>query len=161
MGAAAVGPGPATDRAGGEVICSAALCSHLLDEVEPVADVVAILDQGLIRRQAPTETLRAEVKRIVFRAEDYARLDQPLPALDVCRSVDEVAVTVDNAPEILARLATSDFKYRVVDLNLDEIFEAYVVGRADDLFCPHPTGDPYVDLDGRDAVRPRRHRRSA
>jgi ABC-2 type transport system ATP-binding protein len=108
--------------------------SHLLNEVEPVADVVAILDQGVIRRLAPTETLRADVKRFIFRAEAYDRLEQPLPALDVCRSDDEVAVTVDSAPETLARLAASDCEYRVVDLNLDEIFEAYVVG--------HPDGIP-------------------
>src|SRR5215203_4460736 len=37
--------------------------SHLLYEVEPVADEVAILDQGRILRQAETETLRRDVKQ--------------------------------------------------------------------------------------------------
>ena len=37
--------------------------SHLLYEIEPVADAVAILDRGRIVRQASTEELRAKVKR--------------------------------------------------------------------------------------------------
>src|ERR1700754_1566587 len=40
--------------------------SHLLYEVEPVADEVAILDQGKIIRQSETEALRRDVKQIVL-----------------------------------------------------------------------------------------------
>src|SRR5438045_9780115 len=38
--------------------------SHLLYEVEPVADEVAILDQGRVIRQAETEALRRDVKQL-------------------------------------------------------------------------------------------------
>src|SRR4029078_1765206 len=46
--------------------------SHLLYEVEPVADEVAILDQGRVIRQAETEALRRDVKQIVLKAEAFA-----------------------------------------------------------------------------------------
>jgi ABC-2 type transport system ATP-binding protein len=39
--------------------------SHLLYEIEPVADSVVILDHGRVVRQAATEDLRAQVKRLV------------------------------------------------------------------------------------------------
>jgi len=41
--------------------------SHLLYEVEPVADEVAILDQGRVIRQAETEALRGECLRCAHR----------------------------------------------------------------------------------------------
>ena len=106
--------------------------SHLLYEVEPVADVVAILDGGVIRKQAPTERLRRDVKQIVLDAHAFAHADLARRALDVRYSGNEVAVTVEDAPEAIAALATADLSHRVVDLNLDEIFEAYVAGRRDD-----------------------------
>ena len=40
--------------------------SHLLYEVEPVADEVAILEDGRIVRQTDTETLRPEVKQFIM-----------------------------------------------------------------------------------------------
>src|ERR1700689_1431374 len=39
--------------------------SHLLYEIEPVADSVVILDHGRVLRQAATEDLRAQVKRLI------------------------------------------------------------------------------------------------
>src|SRR5207249_529212 len=43
--------------------------SHLLDEVEAVADAVAILDRGRIVRFAETDALRDDVKQVVLPAE--------------------------------------------------------------------------------------------
>ena len=45
--------------------------SHLLYEVEPVADEVAILDHGRIVRQADTETLRRDVKQLILSREAF------------------------------------------------------------------------------------------
>src|SRR5439155_23296149 len=42
--------------------------SHLLYEIEPVADAVAILDKGRIVRAGPTEELRHKVKRLILPA---------------------------------------------------------------------------------------------
>src|SRR6476661_8435418 len=71
--------------------------SHLLYEVEPIADAVAILHEGVILKQAATEALRQDVKQIVVSAEDFAEQRDLLNALDVRRERAEVAVTVENA----------------------------------------------------------------
>jgi ABC-2 type transport system ATP-binding protein len=105
--------------------------SHLLYEVEPIADAVAILKDGTIVKQAATETLRHEVKQLILSAEDYAEHRDWLPRLDVRRQRAEVAVTVENAPATIERLSAAGVIVRVIDLNLDDIFEAYVVGQPD------------------------------
>ena len=97
--------------------------SHLLYEIEPVADVVAILERGRIVRQAPTEELREQVKRLIFTAADYERVG-PLPgALDVRRDGNQVAVTVEHAEQALAKLTAAAIAPEIVDLNLDEILK--------------------------------------
>ena len=57
--------------------------SHLLYEVEPVADEVAILDQGRIVRQADTETLRRDVKQLHPEPRGVCRDRRHLTVLDV------------------------------------------------------------------------------
>src|SRR5438045_9287292 len=56
--------------------------SHLLYEVEPVADEVAILDQGRIIRQAETEVLRRDVKQIILGREAIAAVRHDLRIRD-------------------------------------------------------------------------------
>lgn len=112
--------------------------SHLLYEVEPVADRVAILDRGRIVRVDATETLREQVRQIVFPAEVYQRLDVPLHRLDVRRAGHETAVVIDEAADAIVRLKHADVPHRVVDLSLDEIFEAFVIGRVEDNDAPTP-----------------------
>src|SRR4051794_7474488 len=46
--------------------CTVLYSSHLLDEVEAVADAVAILDRGKIVRTGTTDALRDEVKQILL-----------------------------------------------------------------------------------------------
>jgi ABC-2 type transport system ATP-binding protein len=106
--------------------------SHLLYEVEPIADAVAILKDGAIVKQAATEVLRHEVKQLVLSAEDYAEHRGWLTRLDVRRQRAEVAVTVENAPAAVERLRAAGAIVRVIDLNLDDIFAAYVIGNPDD-----------------------------
>ena len=105
--------------------------SHLLYEVEPIADAVAILKAGVIVKQAGTEALRHDVKQLILTAEDYAEHSALLLPLDVQRQRAEVAVTVENAPAAIERLAAEGVRLRVIDLNLDDIFAAYVIGRTD------------------------------
>ena len=106
--------------------------SHLLYEVEPVADEVAILDAGRIVRQADTETLRRDVKQYLIGPAAFAAL-RHLRVLDVRSDGERMAVTVEGAARAKEILDREGSEYRVVDLNLDEIFEAYVAGRpADD-----------------------------
>ncbi len=103
--------------------------SHLLYEVEPVADEVAILDNGRIVRQADTESLRRDVKQITMRRDAFERVRRELRVLDVREDGERVAVTVERADQAIQALGREGIEHRVVDLNLDEIFEAYVAGR--------------------------------
>jgi ABC-2 type transport system ATP-binding protein len=106
--------------------------SHLLYEVEPVADEVAILDQGRIVRQADTESLRRDVKQIIIGGDAVAAVRHGLNILDERRDGDHVSLTVSAAEHARDLLEREGIEHRIVDLNLDEIFEAYVVGRRDD-----------------------------
>jgi ABC-2 type transport system ATP-binding protein len=112
--------------------------SHLLYEVEPVADVVAILDRGIIVKQAATEQLRRDVKRIALAPSAFYQHRSSFSALDVEHRGEETAVVVDNGPAALAAIEAAGEPHRVFDLNLDEIFEAYVAGHLSDGAEPAP-----------------------
>src|SRR5207244_3684449 len=43
----------------------------------------------------------------------------------------EGAVTIENAAATIERLSTAGVRHRVIDLNLDDIFAAYVIGKRD------------------------------
>ncbi|NLX60560.1 MAG: ABC transporter ATP-binding protein [Phycisphaerae bacterium] len=101
--------------------------SHLLYEVEPVADEVAILDCGRIIRQSPTDDLRAQVKQLVMLTADYKRLPELPHTLDVQPRGNQTAVTVECVEPALAAAEAAGVYPTVVELNLDEIFEAYVI----------------------------------
>ena len=103
--------------------------SHLLYEVEPIADEVAILDAGRIVRQADTETLRRDVKQLILSRESLAAARDELQILDERADGEQIAIVVEAASRAIQTLAREGIEHRVVDLNLDEIFEAYVVGR--------------------------------
>jgi ABC-2 type transport system ATP-binding protein len=106
--------------------------SHLLYEVEPVADEVAILDQGRIVRQADTESLRRDVKQLILSREAFAAIRGQLMVLDERSDGERMVVAVERAENALERLGREGVEHRVVNLNLDEIFEAYVVGQRGD-----------------------------
>jgi ABC-2 type transport system ATP-binding protein len=103
--------------------------SHLLDEVEAVADVVAILDRGRIIRQGPTESLRAEIQRMVLPHEIVRRTSAPAGLLDARRHGENWEVIVDGAPMFLEQLAASGHAAQATGMTLDDIFEACVIGR--------------------------------
>ncbi|MBX3412327.1 MAG: ABC transporter ATP-binding protein [Pirellulales bacterium] len=105
--------------------------SHLLYEVEPVADEVAILDAGRVVRQAETETLRRDVKQLILAQPELNKVRGELAILDERHEGEHVAVIVERAEQAIEHLAKQAIDVRVVELNLDEIFEAYVAGRKD------------------------------
>jgi len=103
--------------------------SHLLYEVEPIADAVAILNHGSILRAGGTEDLRERVKRLILPV-DAEELVRTMPGvLDVSRSGRQIAVVVEDAAAALPAVELAVPAVQVIDLNLDEIFEAYVIGR--------------------------------
>jgi ABC-2 type transport system ATP-binding protein len=113
--------------------------SHLLYEVEPVADEVAILDQGCILRHADTETLRHDVKQIVLNRAECVAFRSQMRILDERSDGDRVVIVAEGAANVIERLRGEGIDFRIVDLNLDEIFEAYVVGRRGDATADAPT----------------------
>jgi ABC-2 type transport system ATP-binding protein len=117
--------------------------SHLLYEVEPVADEVAILHDGRIVRQADTETLRRQVKQFILSREALAAVRHQLHILDERIDGERMAVTIEGAEVVARALSAEGIEFRTVNLNLDEIFEAYVAGgRAVEL----PAAKPEVEL---------------
>jgi ABC-2 type transport system ATP-binding protein len=115
--------------------------SHLLYEVEPVADEVAILDHGRVIRQAETETLRRDVKQIVLSSDAFSAMRNHLQILDERVDGDRVAVVVEGAEKAASVLGYDGIEHKIVDLNLDEIFEAYVAGKRSDVAATKPQAD--------------------
>jgi ABC-2 type transport system ATP-binding protein len=104
--------------------------SHLLYEVEPVADVVGILDGGRMVVQAGTEELRERVRQLRVGAGAWEELRAKLPGnlvLDVRRDGELMALVVADAAK--AREVLGGAVVGETALNLDEIFEAYVAGK--------------------------------
>ncbi len=104
--------------------------SHLLYEIEPICDRVAILHDGRMISAAPVDELRAHVKRVELLVSDPARLADVPTLLDIQRDGERWALTVaDIAAAEPTLRAVGRNGMTTVDLNLDEIFEAYVAGR--------------------------------
>jgi len=103
--------------------------SHLLYEIEPVADSVVILDHGRIVRQAATEDLRAAVKRLIAPVESAGILAALPGLLDISRNGRQCTAVVEDITAARPALAAAGISPEELDLNLDEIFEAYVIGR--------------------------------
>ena len=113
-------------------LCSTTPFALVVTKLEPVADEVAILDQGRIIRQAETDVLRRDVKQIILSYDGFATVRNDLKILDERTDGDRMAVTVEAADTALKIVSREGVDHRVVDLNLDEIFEAYVAGRRAD-----------------------------
>lgn len=122
--------------------------SHLLYEVEPVADEVAILHEGRLVRQADTETLRRDVKQFVLERQAYDAIREDLALLDLQHSGQQMAATVENASAVTALLDRDGVPYRSVELNLDEIFSAYVAGGRIDQPPSEPAAAPLPQTAG-------------
>jgi ABC-2 type transport system ATP-binding protein len=112
--------------------CTVLYSSHLLEEVEAVADAVAILDRGRIVRASTTEDLRDEVKQILLPLDSVFGSPRPEGLLDVRRHEDRLALVMDQASSYIRQLSANGIDHDVVDLRLDEIFEAFVIGRTQD-----------------------------
>lgn len=103
--------------------------SHLLDEVEAVADQVAILDRGRIVRQGPSDVLREEIQRLVIPVDVARNLPAPHGLLDVQRRGNMVEVVIDGCNQFLQQLTSLGVKLSPSSMTLDDIFEAVVIGQ--------------------------------
>ena len=105
--------------------------SHLLYEIEPVADYVAILKDGVIAKADKTDELRRSVKKLILRGAREFDPGGLEGVLDVSELGEGMAVTVerfdDSKPAVIEQESQCSV-LQTVDLNLDEIFAAYVIG---------------------------------
>ena len=112
--------------------------SHLLYEVEPVADMVGILDRGRILCEAETEVLRDEVRQVLVEKERWREISPRLHreglVLDVKHDGPRLAVVVRDVHK--ARPVLEGVVEEERALNLDEIFEAFVIGRKEEADGP-------------------------
>jgi len=104
--------------------------SHLLYEIEPVADHIAILDKGVIIKASRTELLRESVRKFVLTPKQEVNFSGLAGILDILKVGDNISITVEDCDEEKRnRLKSMSINGMTeVALNLDEIFEAYVIG---------------------------------
>jgi ABC-2 type transport system ATP-binding protein len=104
--------------------------SHLLYEIEPVADHIAILDKGVIIKASKTEQLRESVRKFILTPTSEANFSQLPGILDVLKVGDNVSITIEDCNEAKRTQlkGMSANSMTEIALNLDEIFEAYVIG---------------------------------
>ena len=112
--------------------------SHLLYEIEPVADCVAILHNGRIIKSGKTFELRESVRRFVLADTEKLNVKQFDGLLDAVGNGQRMAVTLEDCDERRrAAVKNSGAKLvRETALNLDEIFEAYVIGNRGERIRP-------------------------
>ena len=104
--------------------------SHLLYEIEPICERIAILHEGRIIKCAAVDELRERVKRIVLKPDPGVRVPEFAGLLDIQAQDGQWSLTVEGIEAARAALAPiSRGNFTMMDLNLDEIFEAYVMGR--------------------------------
>lgn len=104
--------------------------SHFLYEIEPVVDHIAILDDGAIIKSCRTEQLREDVRRFIVSGNANAEFEKLEGLLDLTGSSGNYALTVENC-NTAKRQQISEMTGSAMTetaLNLDEIFEAYVIG---------------------------------
>ncbi len=104
--------------------------SHLLYEIEPVADHIAILDKGIIIKASKTEQLRDSVRKFVLTPTSEVDFAQLPGILDILKVGDNVSITIedcDDAKRTQLKGMSANGMTEIA-LNLDEIFEAYVIG---------------------------------
>jgi len=104
--------------------------SHLLYEIEPITDRIAILDQGAIIKTGSTDALREAVRRFVFVPTLEADFQHLSGVLDANRRDETLCLTVDHCDDDMRAAVRQMAQTGVQEsaLNLDEIFEAYVIG---------------------------------
>lgn len=117
--------------------------SHLLGDVERVADRIAVLEGGQLRACCSVETFRSRVRRVVLR---FAGSPPPLPPipglLQSIRTEAELAVTIANydeqTEELLNRLGATSIE--PTPLDMEDAFISYLGDRGEKSFFLSQTG---------------------
>lgn len=111
--------------------------SHLLSDVERVADRIAVLDKGILRANCPLDTFRHRVRQFVLHFAGEVPLAPALPGLlQSQRTAGELALTFANYHEEIAPLLETLGANRIeeVPLSLEESLIAYLRERGEHSF---------------------------
>ena len=111
--------------------------SHLLSDVERVADRIAVLDGKVLRADCSVETFRRQIRHFVLKFRETPPLTPDLPGLlESFRSDSEMGLTLANVtPDIENRLnALQPQSIEPVDLTLEDAFISYVGERGEKTF---------------------------
>ena len=105
--------------------------SHILADVERVADRIGVLVDGVLRVDCPTETFKQAVKRVVLEFGRQPPAFPPCTGLVSCRQVgtrlELIVVRLDG--EMQDRIAgLGPRTQEVLDLNLEDAFIEYTRG---------------------------------
>ncbi|HCJ09909.1 MAG TPA: ABC transporter ATP-binding protein [Clostridiales bacterium] len=104
--------------------------SHVLNEVERIADTVAIINRGRLVMTRSVEEMRTNEKRVRFvpqRRMDPRELEGPGVRRVEREGSGFVLTVTDDLDAVLARLSTvPHFVLEVMDLDLEEVFFEYV-----------------------------------
>lgn len=117
--------------------CTIFFSSHLLSDVERVADRIAVLDHNVLRACCSVETFRQQVRQVVLRFEGEPPLLSTLPEvqglLHSVRMGNELKLTLVNAngevDEAMKHIGASSIE--PVPLGLEEAFLAYLGDRGE------------------------------
>jgi ABC-2 type transport system ATP-binding protein len=111
--------------------------SHLLSDVERVADRIAVLDGGVLRADCTVDRFRESLKHYVLRFRGQPPPTPDLPGLlESFRTDQELALTVANpTEETEARLAElRPESLEPVEMTLEDAFISYVGERGEKTF---------------------------
>jgi ABC-2 type transport system ATP-binding protein len=119
--------------------------SHLLSDVERVADRIAVLDGGVLRADCTVETFRQRLRHYVLKFRETPPAMPPLPGLlESFRTDRELLVTLANpTPEIEARFdALHPESIEQVAMTLEDAFVSYVGERGEKTFFTRQLAAP-------------------
>lgn len=108
------------------------LSSHLLADVERVADRIAVIDNGILRASCSLETFRSRVQRFVLRFKQPPPELPPIPGiLDSVRTDNELALTIANPDQSTEQALAGLGAERIEDvpIGLEDAFISYVGDR--------------------------------
>jgi len=111
--------------------------SHLLSDVERVADRIAVLDGKVLRADCTVESFRQQIRHFVLKFRDAPPPTPDFPGLlESFRTDHELAMTLVNVtPETENRLnALQPVSIEPVDLTLEDAFISYVGERGEKTF---------------------------
>ena len=111
--------------------------SHLLSDVERVADRIVVLDGGVLRADCTVETFRDRLRHYVLKFKGTPPSTPGIPGLlESFRTDHELAVTVANASAetetLLAALGPESLE--PVEMTLEDAFVSYVGERGEKTF---------------------------